>query len=93
MKEERNSYINYIDDLLYCYYSLAKQRIKEIRTREPTNDEIKASFQAYKNIRIVGASEASLSKQGELIEDFKRTHVIIEENGYWRIVVKCSNQS
>ncbi|UYO34972.1 hypothetical protein NF868_13010 [Bacillus zhangzhouensis] len=35
----------------------AKEKIKEIRTIEPTNDEIKALFQAYKNIRIVGASE------------------------------------
>ncbi|VCT96238.1 hypothetical protein AIDNDMCJ_03935 [Bacillus safensis] len=29
----------------------------------------------------------------ELIEDLKRTHVIIEENGCWGIVSKCSNQS
>ncbi|WMT28162.1 hypothetical protein RE735_13635 [Bacillus aerius] len=35
----------------------AKAKIKEIRTIEPTNDEIKALFQAYKNMRIVGAPE------------------------------------
>jgi len=37
--------------------------------------------------------EARNMDHDELIEDLKRTQVIIEENGYWGIVSKCTNQS